>query len=102
METRRTPGASSVLSSATSYTLELDVRRAAWRWFRAWIANLVRKRIAERNARRAILELQAMSDRQLCDIGLHCTDIQRIAGHGPFRFPRATELRSVSEGDVLR
>jgi uncharacterized protein YjiS (DUF1127 family) len=80
MEKLPTGPSPSRLSSMEAHALEITVRRVAWRWVRECIASFVRKRIAARNARRALRELEAMSDRNLCDIGLDRADLERARG----------------------
>jgi uncharacterized protein YjiS (DUF1127 family) len=92
METLSTSCSSKDLASPYGRAREVVVRRSVWNWFGEWIANFVRKRIAERNARRAIRELEAMSDRELRDIGLHRADIERTVRSKPLS-PVASELR---------
>jgi uncharacterized protein YjiS (DUF1127 family) len=79
MKTLQRDRSSSGILSTDAYALEIVVRRAAWKWLRSRIAHFISKRIAARNARRAIQELEAMSERELRDIGLHCHDMQRTS-----------------------
>ena len=65
--------ASRGFSSMDDSTLEVAVRHAAWKWFCGWIANVIHQRLVRRTMR----ELQALSDRELRDIGLLRADIER-------------------------
>ena len=55
---------------------------AAWRSLRERLARFLRAFAAERRARRAIRELQAMSDVELRDLSVHRSDIGRVVLRG--------------------
>jgi hypothetical protein len=66
---RRSPEGSSLhersprgLFSTDAYVMEVAVSPATWKSFRERIVGLVRRRIAERDARRAARELEATSE----------------------------------------
>ncbi len=60
----------------------------AWRLLMARIARLVRRFAAERAARRAIRELEAMHELELRDLALYRDDIRRVVLEGRWNTSR--------------
>jgi uncharacterized protein YjiS (DUF1127 family) len=58
-----------------TYRFEAAVRSAAW----AWVAKVVAAAIARHRAHGTMRELNALTDRQLCDIGLRRAEIEDAA-----------------------
>jgi len=61
-----------------TYRFEAAVRSAA----RAWVGRMVSAAIARHRARQTLRELNALTDRQLYDIGLRRADIEDAAAKG--------------------
>jgi uncharacterized protein YjiS (DUF1127 family) len=59
-----------------SYRFEAAVRRTAWTWLGKQIAALIAHHQALQTAR----TLSALSDRELLDVGVLRSDIERVAG----------------------
>jgi uncharacterized protein YjiS (DUF1127 family) len=68
--------ASNTRRPIATYRFEAAVRRTAWTWLGKQIAALIARHQALQTARR----LSALSDRELLDVGLLRSDIERVAG----------------------
>jgi uncharacterized protein YjiS (DUF1127 family) len=59
------------------YRFEAGLRGAAWQW----VARAIASAVARFRARQTLRELNALTDRQLYDIGLRRAELEDVAAH---------------------